>query len=229
MRARTIFNPISPVYRRFQGFCALAVYLVALVGLPVPEFAQGTSSASSAKAYPCQHGRCGCSSAEQCWRSCCCTTLEERLAWARKNHVTPPAFVLEQLAEKKALAASTPQKTTAKSCCAHDQGDAEVEKVACHMQSARTESGQASPPSCCSHSAEQSEPSKNSSSTSWFCMVDAAKCSGLHSLWLALGSVITPPANVDYENELSPAGIVPPALQHRYTVSHCPPLPPPRA
>jgi len=43
--------------------------------------------------FPCQNCRCGCSSAEQCWTSCCCYSLRERIAWAKKNKVTPPAFV----------------------------------------------------------------------------------------------------------------------------------------
>lgn len=226
MRARTLFNPISPVYRRFQGFCALAVYLVALVGFPVPDFAQSTS----ATAYPCQHGRCGCATAEQCWRSCCCKSLEERLAWARENHVTPPAFVLRQLAETEALAVSKHQETASpNTCCKHQHGDAEIEKAACDRQSPRPETGQASPKSCCSHSGDAAKTAKQSSTTTWFCVVDAAKCSGIHSLWLALGTVIAPPANVDYENELSLTGMVSPAIQYRYAVSLSPPFPPPRA
>jgi len=28
---------------------------------------------------------CGCASAEQCWRSCCCTTKTERIAWAKEH------------------------------------------------------------------------------------------------------------------------------------------------
>lgn len=232
MRAQTIFNPISPDYRRFKGFCALAVYLVALVGFPVPEFAQSTS----ATAYPCQHGRCGCATAEQCWRSCCCKSLEERLAWARENHVTPPAFVLRQLAETEALAATTPQTTASpKGCCQHQHGDAEVQKIICDRRSPRPEAKsacnaawQASSNSCCSHCGDAAKATKQPPTTTWFCVVDAAKCSGIHSLWIALGTVIAPPANVDNENELSLAGMVSPAIQYRYAVSLSPPFPPPR-
>jgi len=67
--------------------------------LPVPSGGQleNTRALLSSKAcsepFPCQHCRCGCRSAEQCWTSCCCFTLRERLAWAKKNKVTPPAFV----------------------------------------------------------------------------------------------------------------------------------------
>src|SRR5215467_15256496 len=35
-----------------------------------------------------------CQSAEQCWQNCCCMTLEERLIWARQNHVRPPNYAL---------------------------------------------------------------------------------------------------------------------------------------
>ncbi|MBC8356634.1 MAG: hypothetical protein H8E66_32055 [Planctomycetes bacterium] len=68
-----------------------------------------------AHAFPCQGGGCGCSSAAQCWQSCCCTTVAERLAWADTNDVKPPAFLT------KLLAASTAQPVAAesKSCCSH--------------------------------------------------------------------------------------------------------------
>lgn len=67
--------------------------------LPVPSGGQIENSRSLLRSkacsepFPCQNCRCGCSSAEQCWTSCCCYSLRERLAWAKKNKVAPPAFV----------------------------------------------------------------------------------------------------------------------------------------
>jgi hypothetical protein len=51
--------------------------------------------------YPCQDRPCGCASAEQCWRHCCCFTNREKLAWAREHGVTCPTYVVEA-AEKEA-------------------------------------------------------------------------------------------------------------------------------
>lgn len=41
--------------------------------------------------FPCQDRPCGCGTAEQCWRACCCFSHKEKIDWARKNGVTPPA------------------------------------------------------------------------------------------------------------------------------------------
>lgn len=41
--------------------------------------------------FPCQDRPCGCGTAEQCWRACCCFSHKEKMDWARRNGVTPPA------------------------------------------------------------------------------------------------------------------------------------------
>lgn len=66
--------------------------LVAFVAcfFPVPVRPIADESADSEN-YPCRGSLCGCRTAQQCWTSCCCTTPEERLAWAIENNVTPPA------------------------------------------------------------------------------------------------------------------------------------------
>ncbi|MFN7876762.1 MAG: hypothetical protein ACK5PB_15685, partial [Pirellula sp.] len=69
--------------------------LVAFVAcfLPVPSMPE-VAPESDGERYPCQGSLCGCRSAYQCWTSCCCTTPEERLAWAIDNNVTPPTFAV---------------------------------------------------------------------------------------------------------------------------------------
>ncbi len=71
---------------------ALASYLLVTLGvvvLSVPPRAAPTAVA--AERHPCEGCACGCVSAEQCWLHCCCHSLEERLAWAKRHGVTPPA------------------------------------------------------------------------------------------------------------------------------------------
>ncbi|MCU0719062.1 MAG: hypothetical protein MUC83_05115 [Pirellula sp.] len=53
-----------------------------------------TSVETGGENYPCKGNLCGCQTAQQCWTSCCCTTPEERLAWAIKNNVTPPVYAV---------------------------------------------------------------------------------------------------------------------------------------
>jgi hypothetical protein len=93
--------------RRLIVACAIAHYLLVASGVPVPVAA----GPKSGERYPCEGHNCGCRSAEHCWRSCCCHTHEERLAWAREDGVTPPAFVL--VAELK----PAPTKPKCPHCC----------------------------------------------------------------------------------------------------------------
>ena len=65
--------------------------VVACCGLPVPARAESPLK-DSATPFPCQDNPCGCATAEQCWTSCCCTTPEQRFAWAEAHGVTPPAY-----------------------------------------------------------------------------------------------------------------------------------------
>jgi hypothetical protein len=46
--------------------------------------------------FPCQDKPCGCRDAATCWKSCCCNTKKERLAWAKAHGVTPPAFLVAE-------------------------------------------------------------------------------------------------------------------------------------
>lgn len=67
------------------------VYLCVATGVPLP-----VATSLQHGLFPCSGGHCGCATAEQCWRGCCCYTLEQRLAWAERNHVVPPDYVLAQ-------------------------------------------------------------------------------------------------------------------------------------
>jgi len=60
------------------------------IGLPLPASIVKSGGAS----FPCQHCACGCADADDCWRNCCCYTQTQKLAWAKRNGVKPPAFVV---------------------------------------------------------------------------------------------------------------------------------------
>jgi hypothetical protein len=61
--------------------------------LPIPSLPD-LSRESDGEQYPCQGSLCGCRTAYQCWTSCCCTTPDERLAWAVENKVAPPVYAV---------------------------------------------------------------------------------------------------------------------------------------
>lgn len=75
--------------RRLTAAGALLAYLAATVGLPLPP---SPIVKDGGKAFPCQGRACGCQTAEECWRHCCCTTPEERWVWAAEHHVQPPDY-----------------------------------------------------------------------------------------------------------------------------------------
>lgn len=89
--------------RRRRAFIAALVianqFLIAS-GLPLPLAAAGPKKDLS-KPFPCMDRPCGCLNADQCWHSCCCFTMREKLAWAIAHHVEPPAFVREAAAEEE--------------------------------------------------------------------------------------------------------------------------------
>ena len=58
--------------------------------------ASGNMSLKSGEMFPCMDCPCGCNSAEQCWRSCCCHTLAERMDWAREHGVRPPEYAIDE-------------------------------------------------------------------------------------------------------------------------------------
>lgn len=96
---------IRPLMRRAICLLLAVSCLVSFTGLPLPA---GTVKDTS-QPFPCQHHHCGCRNAAQCWKSCCCQSPAERLAWARKHGVTPPRDLIAAVA---AGSASAP-----KSCC----------------------------------------------------------------------------------------------------------------
>jgi hypothetical protein len=100
--------------RKRRGFVAalLIVNQFAIAsGLPLPAFAAAVNGAAKkdlSKPFPCMNRPCGCKNADQCWRSCCCFTMRERLAWAEANGVEPPDFVREAAAREALADASGP-------------------------------------------------------------------------------------------------------------------------
>ncbi|TWT88900.1 hypothetical protein Mal64_23900 [Pseudobythopirellula maris] len=109
------------IARRAAAALMAAAYVVAATGvsLSLPQ-SPPFGPAKSAERFPCESCACGCATAEACWTRCCCHTPAERLAWAEREGVTPPARILAQLTRSVAesLAATKPKPACcAKSCC----------------------------------------------------------------------------------------------------------------
>jgi hypothetical protein len=81
------------LYRRSISAVLLLVYGITAGGVPIPF---GNSRSKTGELFPCSNDGCGCATAEQCWRSCCCHSLAERFVWAREHKVRPPEFAIAE-------------------------------------------------------------------------------------------------------------------------------------
>jgi hypothetical protein len=181
--------------RRLTAGLALVAYLVAVVGFPVPAF----SRKDSGQAFPCQNHLCGCQSAEQCWRHCCCYTAEERWEWARAHHVQPPPY-----AEKPAALVEDDGDDGPHSCCAHRHADK----------------------GCCEHDHDSPPPSRGG--WHWAFGMDTLRCQGLGTLWVSTGAALAPEAPLVWGPWPAPVGWLCCLDDHPATVSDTPSPPPPR-
>jgi len=208
------FPRFESAFRRvFVGLCITA-HLAATTGFPLPQPKE--LPAGSAR-FPCENHRCGCTSADHCWRSCCCMSTAEKLAWAKRNGVTPPEYLL--------AAAEEPERNASGSCCAQDaQSSSSCRKAV----AAR---------SCCSgHETETEEctPTVNaddesSTTLTWVHGIQAQHCQGLATIWIVSGAVLPPPIPVAAPTDLTPPTWFRPAkLCQRQPLSSPPDVPPPR-
>ena len=90
----------------------LGIYLLIAAGVPLP---LATKLTSLIVRYPCENSTCGCKSADGCWRSCCCHTLEEKLAWAAEHQVQVPAYVKQS--QPRAGGCCSSVVATESGCC----------------------------------------------------------------------------------------------------------------
>ncbi len=115
----------------------LAAVAACAIGVPMP---QVVNKPYSAERYPCEHHACGCVDAEACWHDCCCMTHIEKIAWAKREGVTPPEFAIAAAARE--IAASRTQQVASHSCC-----DAKKQASGCCSAKGHAEVAQAS--TCC--------------------------------------------------------------------------------
>jgi hypothetical protein len=235
-----------PRWRRLLVMLTVLGHLLATFGLPLP--APRRTKSTAGIPYPCQNRPCGCLSSEQCWQSCCCFTLQERLAWARANGVEPPAFV-RQLAQS--ATSVSPRPATPESCCCDHSEPAAEAAGGCSasgdcMSSAHTESTQPLPapaeatppcphcvaksparPSCCQQ--PKASTTSTDSGVRWTVGLLAHKCrgeglAGLFQLKAAVVSDWAAARCVDLDRG-EPVVV---AVTHLISIAHAPPTPPPR-
>lgn len=107
--------------RRVIAIITLFALLLSVLPLSIPSTRSheiDPNQKDQSQPFPCMNRPCGCNTAAQCWKECCCFNKQEKLAWARKNGVTPPSFLTDDL-EPQSFASNSQLKSSIKkkSCC----------------------------------------------------------------------------------------------------------------
>ncbi len=122
MRAQRTRWIVPRNHKTIVALILLPVVLAGSVGVPVYPVVRKDKS----RPFPCQDHACGCRDADSCWRNCCCMSKQEKLAWAARNSVTPPRFLLaktdRQIGESRACDLR-PSLHGSKRCCTASNGD----------------------------------------------------------------------------------------------------------
>jgi hypothetical protein len=168
--------------RQLVAVVAALMYLAVASGVPLPVSNQASKSG---ELFPCATSGCGCNSAEKCWRSCCCHTLAERLAWAEKNGVKPPAFALAEASESGLDSGGRPLKPKAIRIALADS-IALTKKSCCQAKPSCCES-EAKSRACCSAHAKttRAKPADERPATNFVVAWRALGCHGQSLNWLA--------------------------------------------
>lgn len=81
--------------RRLISLAVAVAFTLTLLPIPLPVTSTGRTQKDTSQPFPCQNRTCGCCSADQCWKKCCCFTNQQKVSWAEKNKVTLPPFVVD--------------------------------------------------------------------------------------------------------------------------------------
>jgi hypothetical protein len=182
-------------------WCALLGYLVVVLGLPLPGVMPVASpSAVLAKRmagkdhsvpFPCMDKPCGCVTAAQCFRDCCCHTPAETLAWARSHDVSPD--VLRVLRQRVAVG-----ERPAQACCAAAPTDPleDLSEVCFEYEYLAAaddpDSVTSAPLGAAEPERQQGHDAQSPVSQRTVVLKSLLACGGLVSQWLAVGVCLLP-------------------------------------
>jgi hypothetical protein len=205
----------ATVVRRVAVMAALLGFVGGVVGVPLPKL---RLAKDRSKPFPCQDHRCGCASAEQCWRSCCCFTNLQKVAWAAEHGVQPPEYVYLAAAREQA-------ETRQAGCCRHGTNAGHNHDQGCRDEAASHEIAAL-------NSHDHEEQTATASGASWsidfVSAIEARKCQGQAELWLTLGAVAPPPVKIEVNLQPLFAGMVFCRVNSLAGISDAPAAPPPR-
>ena len=184
------FRKLSPkLIRRLSGLTVLLGICAMLLPLPMAPLPSNSPEKDLSQPFPCQNRPCGCRSAEQCWKKCCCFNNSQKIAWAKANKVIVPDYVLAAAEKEKPTdveVCSLPQEKSSAS-------DAEESKptfsrcktersaehnVACDREHSDAVVGSRTAKCCQRKSEAVKEAAPRNSSSKWVMAVYSAECQG---------------------------------------------------
>ena len=212
---RTPFRKLSnPVYRWLS--CLSVAFVLCAVLLPMPISLRPSDGVEKdlSQPFPCQNRPCGCRTAEQCWKKCCCFTNSQKVAWAKANSVELPDYVLA--AAKKETA--TPKKSCALCSKAKDNGGRPKCEESIASKNSKPQTSLTQSPVVLART----------KTTKWVLSVYAADCQGQPSFSMCFPATIILARVVPVTNSVELTEIVHEISERLSSTTLQPPLPPPK-
>ncbi len=215
--------------RRLLCLAVLAGMLCTYLPLPAVPGSGGKKDLS--RPFPCQHRVCGCRSADQCWKSCCCFTNAQKVAWAEAHRVEPPPFVVVaagQEAAERVTQNRTPKRREKRAHCETSTCATATDSSDC-ANCERTASEHIPPAMNTACQKPAHKPATRRPTGSGVVLISAAlSCQGVHWHWSAITWSHTPTVVVVAQLDPSAGPIVPHSDPLLGLSARRPPVPPPR-
>lgn len=201
-----------PLRRRLYSLMLLLSVCASIV--PIPLASPARPAKDTSRPFPCQNRPCGCRSAEQCWKQCCCFTNAQKIAWARANHVAAPEYV------HIAAAQESKSPTCRKLCCTSKSKNA----LCCRSETLVDETE-----NCRASKAAPSDTSRpdDGESVDYVIAVMAEQCRGQSTFWNSLPWAVIQEITLT-QPSLSVEAVEQAATPALPTITYQPPAPPPR-
>lgn len=210
--------------RRLLVVLAGVVILIGQIGLPVPVRVKKDKS----RPFPCMDRACGCRKADDCWKSCCCHSKTERIAWAKRNGVEIPRELSEAPDDPapSSVAQCDHPHSKSESLCA--SSEAIAEQTSQGSRCSKSHDNDFHPDKDCRHCKSSKPPSEEYEDESWLVWQQYRECRGAPNMWSVSMDSLPPPSAVEVvaiEVSGSYPAVAPVAL---VSIERDPPVPPPK-
>ncbi len=234
MISRWIKNWRHEQGRKLLGLLLLCSLCVSVI--PVPVALPVTKDTS--EPFPCQDRPCGCRTADQCRKQCCCFTKEQKIAWAKKRGVPTNCVVNESSSQ---LATDRPEQNLADSSCHSKSSVSLREQLVSASTKKRASSGCETSSSCCKsgNRCEREAASAKSvrsvvekptetKARKFVIGLAAEKCRGGATDWNSLPWSVPPALFVSWKPVIAVSPVSPVRIEIWTAICERPPVPPPR-